>query len=180
MAKKTKNVERVIFSNYYNEESFESARIAMAENLNVPIEDVGDERVWDMYNEDMNIDTEDFMETLEMLNARAARRKTFNNHFVLVGTAQRWNGKFPVSKLVNLDKLLTSLGRDIENVKVYAENKRIYVQASHHDGTHYFELRQKRENVTVETFTNSTYTDNQNVINVTKSTYPLFAEYYGW
>lgn len=177
MAIKSKNVERVIFSTYHDEQLFTQCKNELAETLAVPVEDVDNERVWDMYNSYTNEDLRDFQAVLVEL----VKKCTYNeHHFALVGKAQTWRGTWGTCKHINLKDLLTSCGRDIELIKIYTQGKRVYIQAAHHDGVHHFEIRQKRDNVWSHVFDESFDGGVECVLNRTKTCYPLFAKYYGW
>lgn len=79
-----------------------------------------------------------FEELEELINNLLSK-----NDMVAFGEVGRWNGKVPaclyIKNFGDFSKLMTTTS--ICDSEVFAENKRLYVKTSHHDGINYFEVK---------------------------------------
>ena len=64
------------------------------------------------------------------------------NGFLLVGTCGCWDGTYNGGCYVNKFDDLYKFWNGCDCIKVYDENGHLYIEASHHDGTNYAELKE--------------------------------------
>lgn len=127
--------ERVIYDNYNKDGLYEEAKEYLIENGN---EDPSENEIWnevyfleEMYYED---DTYELKKILD------------NGEFIAVGTCGRWDGNFAGGFIFNSWRDLTcKLFTDCDYFKFWDENGHLYMQCSHHDGTHSVEIRKLTE-----------------------------------
>ena len=126
--------ERIIYDNYdidvYREEAIENLNI---NNIVNPTEDQIYDEMYEISNEDWE---------LEKVNLE----KEFNSgDFLAIGTCGRWDGNraggFVFS---NFNELMSRL-KDCDYFKFWDENGHFFINATHHDGTHYLEIKRLTE-----------------------------------
>jgi hypothetical protein len=124
----------VLFDNYNNYELFEEEKKSLQEcNPEMVITDA---MVWDSINE---MEHEDWLECKRCLN------ELFSKKVVAHGKCGTWRGNFDAIKLFDsIDKAISEIIKDCEYVKIEFDCGEIKIQASHHDGTHHFEIRELR------------------------------------
>jgi len=64
------------------------------------------------------------------------------NGFLLCGTVGTWRGRFEGGSYVNSFSDLAEFWKDCDYIKVYDEKGHLHIEASHHDGTNYAELKE--------------------------------------
>jgi hypothetical protein len=61
---------------------------------------------------------------------------------ILSGKAGTWKGKFEAAQIYDtIEDAIYAAIKDCDYIKVWSENGHLYIQASHHDGTHNFEIK---------------------------------------
>lgn len=131
MAKQTKKQNIVVLFNSYDNYDFDEIKANIMEDYDEPISDNYVYDVMSLYQE------EDWDEMMSYL-------KSIENYhkWVMLGTAGTWQGRREGGQIFeNIDKAMFSITKDCDYVKVWSENGHLYVQASHHDGTHNVELK---------------------------------------
>lgn len=131
MAKKTKRQNIVVLFNSYDNYDFDAIKADIMEYNDEPISDNYVYDVISLYKE------EDWNEMMSYLKSVEKYHK-----WVMLGTAGTWQGSINGGQIYeNIDKAISSIIKDCDYVKVWSENGHLYVQASHHDGTHNVELK---------------------------------------
>lgn len=148
MAKaKTRSTEHVLFSNYFweNDENgkdrYDYAREYLFEEYGEDEGwlcdlDVPDNRVTDEVYAQSGFDWDDFKYEFGRF------LKDSNNGFLLVGTCGCWDGTYNGGCYVNEFNDLYKFWDGCDYIKVYDEGGHLYIEASHHDGSNYAELRE--------------------------------------
>lgn len=121
--------ERIIYDNY-NGYDFDDIKSEMDGEPN-------DQEVWDEIYELQQLDWDDEKSRLD---------EVFNDwkgRFIAVGTCGLWHGNYKGGFLFkDFDDLARQLFKDCEYFKFWDENGHLYVECSHHDGTHSVEIKQ--------------------------------------
>ncbi len=113
-----------LFTEYAEDEGWESE------------DDIPDERVTEEVYQQSEWDWEDFKVEFEHF------LKESTNGFLLVGTCGCWDGTYDGGCYVNKFDDLYKFWDHCEYIKVYDEGGHLYIEASHHDGTNYAELKE--------------------------------------
>ena len=104
--------------------------------------------------------------------------------FLLCGDIGTWRGSVAGGCYVNEFDDLYKFWEDCRDVKVYDEGGHLYIQATHHDGTNYYEYRVIREDRNIENLLDAIYNGEEisraRLNYYTKSLYPYVAKIYGW
>lgn len=142
---KQKKVKRVvIYTNEFDSELFEGERAYIAAEEGISLEDVKDDDVWEMYNSFLQMEFERCQEFLELMYKETYR-------IIMVGTVGTWRGsRFGGKILTDIREIVRVMNCD--TVSIYVENRRLYIEGSHHDGSHSFEVRTERMGTTNETW----------------------------
>ena len=84
------------------------------------------------------------------------------NSWILMGTTERWNGKFRGGTVFSdFDDMLSKAMKDCDYLNIYDENGHMYLKCSHHDGTNLYEIK-KMTDKGIEYFDRWNYgTDNR-------------------
>lgn len=138
---------RTLFSNYHweNDEQGKDRYDYAREYL---FEEYGEERGWksaddipddDVY-EEVNLQEE--MEWNDFKSEFGRFIENSPNGFLLCGTVGTWRGRLAGGFYVNSFSDLTRFWKDCDYIKVYDEKGHLYIEASHHDGTNYAELKE--------------------------------------
>ena len=131
MAKKTKKQNIVVLFDNYNNYDFDEIKANIMEDYDEPISDNFVYDVMSLYEK------EDWEEMMSYLKSVEKYHK-----WVMCGTAGTWQGRRECGQIYeNIDKAMSAITKDCEYVKVWSEKGHLYVQASHHDGTHNLELK---------------------------------------
>lgn len=126
----------VIFSNYYDSDREKSIREFMfedraEENEWETIDDIPDSEVW----EEMN-----FTEEIEWDDVKRELENFFDGKTILVtGSCGTWRGNFAAGAIIGYNELW-KCWNDCDYVEIYDNDGRMYINASHHDGTNHFEI----------------------------------------
>lgn len=97
-------------------------------------EEVNDEDIYDYMQNMKDIEWEDC--SSEFL------KPYFDNNMVLfTGSLGLWNGRRSVHKVLKSYDDFTSIISDYDDVKLYSENGKTYINLLHHDGTNSFEIK---------------------------------------
>ena len=126
-----KQIEVVLFDNY--DCNFDEYKQDYIENNEID-GDVSDQTIWDYISELEHIYWEDMLKGLGQ----------FDNYrkCILSGKAGTWQGKFEAAQIYDtIEEAICNSIKDCDYIKVWSENGHLYLQASHHDGTHNFELK---------------------------------------
>ena len=138
---------RILFSNYFCEndengkDSYDYAREYLFEEYGETEgweteDDVPDNRVTDEVYAQSEWAWDDFkVEFNHFL-------KNSNNGFLLVGTCGLWDGTYGGGCYVNEFDDLYKFWDGCDYIKVYDEGGHLYIEATHHDGSNYAELRE--------------------------------------
>lgn len=131
MAKKTKKQNIVVLFDSYNNYDFDEIKANIMEDYDEPISDNYVYDVMSIYQE------EDWNEMMSYLQSVEKYHK-----WVMLGSAGTWQGSRECGQIYeNIDKAMSAITQHCEFIKVWSENGHLYVQASHHDGTHNVELK---------------------------------------
>ena len=127
---------QVLFDNYDSYEYFDEIKQSFLEAND--LEDCSDQTVYELMGEQELDEWNYCKEILE--NAFSDR---YNNYKVLArGTAGTWRGKREAARLFDdIEQAIERITRDCDYIKIWTDNKHLYIRASHHDGTHEFELK---------------------------------------
>lgn len=148
MAKaKSRTKEHILFSNYFWEndeegkDSYDYAREYLFEEYGETEEwetedDVPEDRVIDEVYTQSEWAWDDFKVEFGRFLGDSS------NGFLLVGTCGLWNGTYDGGCYVNRFDDLYKFWGDCRDIKVYDEGGHLYIEATHHDGTNYAELRE--------------------------------------
>lgn len=131
MAKQTKKQNIVVLFDSYNNYDFDKIK---AELIEVNDEPISDDYVYDLISLCQEDDWNEMMSYLKSVEKY--------HKWVILGSAGTWQGSRECSQIFdNIDNAISAITRDCEFIKVWSENGHLYVQASHHDGTHNLELK---------------------------------------
>ena len=179
-----KSKQVVIYSNEFSMERFTETRLTLSEEQNVQPEDIDTMYVHQALCDEDTINAEDVHNTLSDLD-RFERMKKYvagaadkvTHPIVLIGTIQIWRGTFDAHKSVEkLTDIFTPFS-DCEDLRVYAEDKRIFIRGVHHDGANVMEIRILRDRITSDCYDDARIrNDFKRLRNITKSAYPLFVQ----
>ena len=137
MARKAK--ERVIYDNYslsdnYPDDCIKEKLVDDGQYDNE--DDVSDEAIWkERYCQD----------EIDWDNARYELDEYFKtcNKLIAFGSCGLWHGSYAGGFIFNtFDELIKKIGKDCDYFKFYDENGHLYMQCSHHDGTHSIEIKE--------------------------------------
>lgn len=132
MAKKTKKQNIVVLFNNYDCD-FEEYKKDYIENNEID-GDVSDQEIWDYIGDLERMDWDEMMSYLQSVEKY--------HKWVMLGSAGTWQGSRECGQIfTNIDNAMSAITKDCDYVKVWSENGHLYVQASHHDGTHNVELK---------------------------------------
>lgn len=128
MAKKLNNV--TLFDNYNCD--FEEYKQDYLENNDV--DSVSDNVVWDYIS---MIEEEDYKSALHELDLVSNGSK-----WIVSGKVGTWRGNFEAYKIFNSAKeMVQAIAQNCDYIKIWLENNKLFVQASHHDGTNCFQCK---------------------------------------
>lgn len=126
-----KQIEVVLFNNY--DCNFDEYKQDYIENNEIE-GDVSDQTIWDYMSELEHIYWEDMLKELAQIDNY--------KKCVAFGTAGNWQGRCDCGKIYDtIEDAINGIIKDCDYIKVWSENGHLYLQASHHDGTHNFELK---------------------------------------
>jgi hypothetical protein len=133
MAKQTKKQNIVVLFNNYDNYDFEEYKKDYIENNEID-GDVSDQTIWDYISYLEQIDWAEMMSLLD---------KVWDyNKCIINGTAGTWQGRRECGQVYDtLQDAVYAITQNCDYVKVWCENGHLYVQASHHDGTHNMEIK---------------------------------------
>ena len=130
MASNSKKQVVVLFNNY--DCDFDEYKKDYMENNDV--ESIEDSVVWDYISELEHIYWEDMLKELAQIDNY--------KKCVAFGTAGTWQGRRDCGKIYDtIEEAINGIIKNCDYIKVWSENGHLYLQASHHDGTHNFELK---------------------------------------
>lgn len=131
MAKQTKKQNIVVLFDSYNNYDFDEIKANIMEDYDEPISDNYVYDVMSLYQQ------EDWEEMMSYLQSVEKYHK-----WIMLGTAGTWQGRREGGQMYdNIEDAMSSITKDCDYVKVWSENGHLYLQASHHDGTHNVELK---------------------------------------
>lgn len=131
MAKQTKKQNIVVLFNSYDNYDFDAIKANIMEDYDDPISDNYVYDVMSLYQQ------EDWEEMMSYLQSVEKYHK-----WVMLGSAGTWQGSRECGQIYdNIEDTMSAITKDCDYVKVWSENGHLYVQASHHDGTHNLELK---------------------------------------
>ena len=105
------------------------------------IKEPTDEEVLDRAYEEKEWQYGDFMEQLAELDKQVV------NPIIAIYSLGLWNGVAKGCCLLSSLKEIADVGRSIEDVKFYVENKNLKCMQFHHDGTNYITFRELKPNI---------------------------------
>lgn len=131
MASNSKKQMVVLFDNYNRD--FDEYKKDYMENNDVD-DNVSEQTIWDYISELEHMEWEDMLE--ELANIDNYKK------CILSGKAGTWEGNFEAAKIYDtIEDAIYAAIRNCDYIKVWSENGHLYLKASHHDGTHNFELK---------------------------------------
>lgn len=131
--------EMTLYTNEWSKEREDNARQSLYENCEgewSSPNDIPDEEVWKEMDFLGEIDFEDFSCELE---------KCVNNTLntmLLFGSVGTWRGRFAAGTIIDRYNDLVKAWKNCDNLTVTDKGGRLYINASHHDGTNTYELRE--------------------------------------
>lgn len=137
-----KGKERIIFDNYEVDDLFNQARDYL-------FDEYAEERGWE---EKCEIPDNEVWEEYDFLSEQ--EWDCFEEEFrpfiekgtwLVCGTIGRWNGNFPGGQIIDSYNELMGLFADCDYYRFYDVNGHLHAKCSHHDGTHYFEIKRISE-----------------------------------
>ena len=129
-------MKNIIFSNYYDSDREKAAREFLLEDRGEDngwetIDDIPDSEVW----EEMN-----FSEEIEWEDVKSELKGFFEGKTILVtGTCGTWRGNLAAGAVIKYNELY-KCWNNCDYLEIYDEGGRMYINASHHDGTNHFEV----------------------------------------
>jgi flavodoxin len=131
MASNSKKQVVVLFDNYNRD--FDEYKKDYMENNDVD-DNVSEQTIWDYISELENMEWENMLE--ELANIDNYKK------CVAFGTAGTWQGRCDCGKIYDtIEDAINGIIKDCDYIKVWSENGHLYLKASHHDGTHNFEIK---------------------------------------
>lgn len=131
MASNSKKQMVVLFDNYNRD--FDEYKKDYMENNDVD-DNVSEQTIWDYISELEHMAWEDMLKELAHIDNY--------KKCILSGKAGTWKGKFEAAQIYDtIEDAIYAAIRNCDYIKVWSENGHLYLQASHHDGTHNFELK---------------------------------------
>jgi len=127
-----KPVERVIYDNYNLDEMYDDCRqYLIDEGID---DDPPDDAVWqEIWATDSFYWEEEEGKLREVFD---------NGDFIAVGTCGRWDGTYAGGFVFDNFNSLMGRFRDCDYIRIWDENGHFYVKGSHHDGTHFVEVKE--------------------------------------
>lgn len=136
-ANKRERQERIIYDSYYSEEKYEDAERSFRECNELPEEaEVSEDDIWDEYN---------FLDDQNWEDEKVRLEELFDEcpeGFLIKGAVGRWDGPAEAGQIVHSVSEMSKAWTDCEYVKLYDVDSHFFIQASHHDGTNRFEMKQ--------------------------------------
>ena len=130
MASNSKKQVVVLFDNYNRD--FDEYKKDYMENNDVD-DNVSEQTILDYISELEHMEWKDMLDMLKELSYKKC---------ILSGKAGTWKGKFEAAQIYDtIEDAIYAAIRNCDYIKVWSENGHLYLQASHHDGTHNFELK---------------------------------------
>lgn len=130
-------MKHYIFNNYYNAAFENEVRNDLFQQYREEeqwgdVNSVPDERVW----EEMN-----FLNDIYFDDAMHELKHFFEGKALLVcGDVGRWNGSRSAGKVIDVDELY-KCWTDCDYISIYDEDGHLFIKASHHDGTNFWEVK---------------------------------------
>lgn len=165
----------VLYSNYYSDEAFDSAKEFLEEE-NEEGKEISDDDVFQEMSFEDEVNWDDFKYEFEKLLAK--------NYWLVRGTLGLWNGPAAAGKIVSSLSELSEAWRDCDYIEFTDEDGHLYLTCSHHDGTNHFEIK-KLTNMGVEYMDNHRYdTDREVHDKIMRSNFysalPKAAQFFGY
>ena len=130
MASNSKKQVVVLFDNYNCD--FDEYKKDYMENNDV--ESIEDSVVWDYISELEHMEWEDMLKELAHIDNY--------KKCVAFGAAGTWQGRRDCGKIYDtIEDAINGIIKNCDYIKVWSENGHLYIQATHHDGTHNFEIK---------------------------------------
>lgn len=130
-----KSNEKLVCSSYLddNYKDLEEYRKEIAERLEEEVQTISDETLWDRWSSDQDFIWQDFKEEFESF----MKDKTI----LLIGTLGLWTGKHNTGKVIETSDNFFSVLCNYDDVKIWVENGKTYLNLYHHDGANHLEIR---------------------------------------
>ena len=128
-----------LFDNYDSYKYFDEYKQSIADANDMDVNDVPDDWVYDAMSDD---ETETWDECKSLL------RSAFMGRAVIAcGTAELWYRRGEAYGMYgDIDEAIEHITKDCDYVKIWQEKGHTFIRASHHDGTHEFELKVVTDN----------------------------------
>lgn len=131
MASNSKKQIVVLFNNY--DCNFDEYKQDYIENNEIE-GDVSDQTIWDYISELEHIYWKDMLKELAHIDNY--------KKCIAFGKAGTWQGRCECGKIFDtIEDAINGIIKNCDYIKVWSENGHLYIQASHHDGTHNFEIK---------------------------------------
>ena len=124
-----------IYDNYPNYKLDEVRKEMVACEVYETVEEITDDMVYSWMDDENNLNWEDFKEELTTFIDKQ------KHSMLLVGYVGTWRGRMSGGINVNKFDDLYKFWKDCDYIKVYEVRGRLFIEASHHDGTNKAELR---------------------------------------
>lgn len=146
MEKEKQAKERILYNSYDVVENYHYAKESLIEEHR---DEFPEDKDWEpdeeKINERMhhydNISWNDF--------EKEFRKFMKDKQLVLFGNIGQWFGTYQGGFVINDFSQLIEALEDCDYIKVYDKNGHLYLNASHHDGTHYFEIKELTKRGTI-------------------------------
>lgn len=161
--------------------------------------------IWSNYWDDIDVDEEFYKEEYpdiyaqgldamseDMANMnyeylddeRANLNIQLENPILILANLGLWNGRCSGYKIIHSGNIKDILCSDCDYVKWYCDAYNLKCEATHHDGTNYYEYREIRPNVNIDKLCEKLYNGEEisraEINRYTKSLRPYIQKVYGW
>ena len=111
--------------------------------------------------------------------------KKLDGAILVLADIGKWNGRVSGYRVISSGNIKDILYDDnVDYIKWYSDGYNIKATAMHHDGTNYYEYREIRDGVNIDTLLsriyNGDFISRRSINYYTKSILPAVAEVYGW
>lgn len=133
-------MKRTIFStwNYREENYISDTRQLIAEASGEKAEDISEERIEEEINLSQSCDYEDETDRIKSLFREGKK-------FILTGYAGLWSGKSEGGKVCETYNELCRAWEGYDDINLYDDNGMFVIEASHHDGTNQWKVKELNE-----------------------------------
>lgn len=174
MAKNNKKLEHIIFETFYDIDDWKDDFNDWCEINEL---DKDKEDIYDYIHEGIDIWRDD-----EILNLNIP----IEGDVLAIADLGFWDGRKSGYQIVNKQNVngIFNIGRNYDDVKFYCDQYNVKAELYHHDGVHYVEFREIRNNKNIQRLLDKLYNgenvSRETIRKYTKSLRPKVAKVYGW